>query len=140
MPELSPSEKGYRQDWINQCFICLQISGAASLAMLMSIPLDRTSKYQWLLLIFSVIVHGMMVTNLEGRALTILPYTQFFYYLYDELIILTYLAMIGVSYNGLNTAYTNSLGTIQRFIYGTDVYYNRYSEALLKREKDKERL
>lgn len=141
IPELNKSALTYGRDWIDQCFISLQIAGATSLALLIFLPLDKLNKYHWIILILTVVTHSMVTSYLEVRDRDhwVVIYGMYFYDYYDELIILTYLAMIGVSYNGLNTAYNNSLGAVQRFIYGPDVYYDRFSRALLEKEKAKKR-
>lgn len=139
MPELNQSSIDYNQNWINQCFVSLQITGAASLAMLLFMPFDKLNKFHWCILISAVLIHSMMVSYLEGNLVVISIFTKFFYDFYDELIIINYLAMIGVSYNGFYTAYSNALGYLQRFIHGHDVYYDRLSQDLLNREKAKKR-
>ena len=144
MPDLDSSMLGYKRDWINQCFISLMISGASSTAMLLTSVFGRLSKRQSTILLFAVVYNSMVVFRLEGFPLTIinidiLELSKMVYYLYDELVIATYLFMMGVSYNGFRTAYNNTYHRIQKLIYGPDIYYNSFSDGVFKREKAKEK-
>ena len=61
MPDLDSSMLGYKRDWINQCFISLMISGAASTAMLLTSVFGKLSKRQSTILLFAVVYNSMVV-------------------------------------------------------------------------------
>jgi len=136
-PELDINSNNYKQDWVNQCYIILQITGVFSLLILLSSPFDKLNKYHFFILIFTVITHGMMVTQLEKTPLFLSTYTMFFYSYYHEIILIMYLLTLGVSYNGFNTAYNNAPGRIQRFIYVLDIRNRRRCKFISKRNRAK---
>jgi len=134
IPNIEVSSNNYREIWINQCWIILLINGAAALAMISTTFFGKLHIKQSLILLFAVFINGFMVTILENKATHIIPYITFFYHFYDELILLTYIMMIGTSYNGFVSAVNRSLWRIQRYLRTADVCHNNFSKNRFEKE------
>ncbi len=139
MPELNEESFGYKGLWIGQAYISLMINGAAMVAMLATSFFGRLNILQSNVLLFGVIIQYMVASRLEVKPEDVTIYMELFYYLYDELIILTYCLLILVAYNGIRTAYTNTLSSVQRRIYGDDVYYNSFVGGVFRPEEARKR-
>lgn len=140
IPDLDQSSLSYKQNWINQCFISLLINGAAMVAMLFTSFFGKLHKRQSLILLFAVIYHAMVLYRFETKyiPLFVKEFLNVVCYFYSTSVILTYLMLMSVSYNGILTAYSNSLGKLQRIIHGSDVYYDSFCDGVFKRKNQKE--
>lgn len=142
MPDLNQNSNNYKSAWLDQVHVALLINGAAMVAMLATSFFGRLNILQSNVLLFGVIYQYMVASKLgleiNSRYEDVTIYMEAAYYLYDYLIIITYLLMILVSYNGILTAFSNTLSRMQRRIHGDDVYYNSFVGGVFKPEKAKE--
>lgn len=143
MPDLDKTGLQYKRIWTNQAFVCLMINGAAMAAMLATSFFGRLNILQSNILLFGVVLHYVLTSKLElelnVKSEDVTLFMKLAYYWYYELIILMYILMILVSKNGIHRAYINTLSSLQRRIYGDDVYYNSFVDGAFKPEEARKR-
>jgi len=130
MPDANETLTGaeYKAEFIRQTMISIMINGAAALAMSAILFNDRKAAAHTLIYSFIIFHHVMLSLYLiNGSAW----YSYMNYALYDEILILTAITQMMVSYNGL----TSALSNIQRMLSRVYIYSNYVSKNLSSQTK-----
>jgi len=129
--EISTStDQSYVSAFIEDTHISILWDGATALILTMFMVFDKTAWKQAILLAFAVLCHTMIIYNLTMQSFWL---SLFFHSYYVELITLTGLLQIMVSYNGFIRAFNN----LQELLLRTILYCNRGIKSLLTQTKRK---
>lgn len=113
----------YKAEFIKQTMISIMINGAGALAMSAILFNDRKAAPHTLIYSFIIFHHVMLSLYLINGSSW---YSFMNYALYDEILILTAITQVMVSYNGLTSALCN----VQRMLSRVYIYSNRVSKGL----------
>jgi len=130
MPDANETLTGaeYKEEFIKQTMISIMLNGATALSMSAILFNDRKATPHTLIYSFIIFHHIMLSLHLINGSMW---YSFMNYTLYDEILILTAITQIMVSYNGL----TSALGNIQRMLSRVYIYSNCVSKSLSSQAK-----
>lgn len=117
----------------------IKLDGVLSFLMLIIISHDKTAWRHALILAFAVTCHSMILLFLITKSPAVWELCEFFYDYYDELIIISALLQMVVSFNGLRGAAINADRLLQVLFYGSRLRGSGVSSSLhiQKEAKDK---
>jgi len=115
----------YKAEFIKQTMISIMINGAGALAMSAILFNDRKATTHTLIYTFIIFHHIMISLNLINGSSW---WNYMNLALYDEILILTAITQMMVSYNGLTSALCN----VQRMLSRVCVYSNYVSKSLFE--------
>ena len=130
MPDANETltEASYKAEFIRQTMISIMINGATALAMSAILLNDKRAPIHSLVYAFIIFHHIMISLNLiNGSAW----WNYMNLALYDEILIITAITQMMVSYNGLTSALCNVQGMLSRAF----VYSNYVSKGLFEQTK-----
>lgn len=132
MPDANETITGaeYKAEFIKQTLISIMINGAAALSMSAILFNDKKAPVHTLIYAFIIFHHIMLSLHLINGSTW---YSYMSYTLYDEILIITAITQIMVSYNGLTSALCN----IQRKLSRIYFYSDCLSKSLFKQPKGK---
>ena len=132
MPDANETltDAAYKTEFIRQTIISIMINGAAGLSMSAILFNDRQAPIHTLIYAFIIFHHVMLSLYLINGSSW---WNYMNYALYDEIIILTAITQIMVSYNGLTSALCNVQRKLSRLV----VYSNYVGKSLFEQSKRK---
>jgi len=132
MPDANEALNGeeYKAEFIRQTMISIMINGASALAMSAILFNDRKATPHTLIYSFIIFHHVMLSLYLKNGSTW---YSFMSNALYDEILILTAITQIMVSYNGLTSALCNVQGKLSRAY----IYSNYVGKSLFEQAKRK---
>lgn len=115
-------------DFTEELELAILFDGATALAMTTILNKDKLAWKYALILSFAVLCHIMILLAIENKE------RGFFYHYYDELIILTCLMQISVSFNGM---VKNSRRCLRNMLRRRNVHYHSADQSRFKHQNKK---
>jgi len=115
----------------------IKLDGATALILTMVMTIDKHAWKQALILSFAVLCHSMISLHLITDSSLLRQSSLMFYRYYDELIIMSALLQMAVSYNGMAKGLNNALRFLQGVLFRVVFHSYRIHKSLFTQKKAK---
>lgn len=115
----------------------IKYDGATALILTMVMTIDKHAWKQALILSFAVLCHSMISLHLITDSSLLRQSSLMFYRYYDELIIMSALLQMAVSYNGMAKGLNNALRFLQGVLFRVVFHSYRIYKSFFTQKKAK---